>query len=455
MKAKNDFLSYIFIFFYIHFLFIDDLVSAFRDVYKVEAKVREMGSALAESSFILRSIKRRKSTKFQVSAHRRFSGSFAEGGFSAAWFVNNENSETSASSKQKTDLDFDLDVEITIGRQRSSMKHCVIDNGDGFAYVKHDGKKCKLNSKYDDHYSKGKMENKPLSKDGFLLPNQVKFNLLNRSKFFVQTSFLKRFSSTFGDISVDDFNEKVTKATYQQIYKLRLSTKFQMYLTIDLGITIQLDWKTEYIRKWEERERWCPDLASMSAELNKTYLIAKTRGDEKLKEDSILFRYSFAHIEQKIVSLQTTPQRVVYYIAKVIFYKHVKSIDSDLIQSFLLKNTMLWICERIPATNEIWTYPRAMEAIDLLFERLELDLEKDFMAYYFIPELNVLKKYPKRVLTRMKKAVRRIRLNVLSCAEETFSETPKEVLSSLVEKMSEFSKFIDLLKVIRRAQNRI
>ena len=423
-------------------MFLDDVVAEYRDIYLIENQVRDMAQNILKLS-----LKRRKKKQISSSsdAHqRRFSGSFAEGGFSAAWFKPNSNLEDLM-------LDFDVDFETTVGKIDFPQKnHCIINNGQGFALVRYDSERCKLNSKHD---NKIYLRDEVVSKEGFLMPHPLKSYLLglkyknnSRSKFFISTSFLRKW---LNDISIERFDEKVTKATYQQIYLLKIPMQFQLLVTLDYGITIQLDWQTDYIKRWIQRKRQWPDISLMQRELNTTYLIAKCPTEEKSKPDSKLFRYSFAHIEQKIISMQNEPQRVIYYIAKSIFYKHVKSLDPEKVQSFLLKNTMLWICENIPPTNDTWNYLRVLEGVGLLLERLEADIEKGFMSYYFIPEINVIGFYPEHLLVEMAKVVRKIRLDIRLYAEETYSDLPKDVLSFIVERLTVLNRNADIVMAIR------
>ena len=395
-----------------------------------------MANSVAERAF---KNKRRKS-KFPTLDQRRFSGSLVEGGFSAAWFK--------PDSTGVDTLDFDLDFEITIGKMPpSAMNHCIVDNGKGFALVKYNDR-CKLNNKRENEIH---LINQMVNGDGFLMPYALKSYLINpkknaKAKFFISPKYIRQWLT---GISIDEFSERVTKATYQQIYLLKIPKKFQLLLNFDLGITIQLDWQTDYMKRWIKRKRKWPDISLMRQELKTTYLIAKCPGDEKANPDSIFFRYSFSHIEQKIVSMQSESQRIVYYIAKAIFYKHVKSIDPDKIQSFLLKNTMLWICETLPPANDTWSYSRVIEAVDLLLQRLGIDLCKGYMPYYFIPEINVLELYSKKLLVQMDEAVVKIRLNVGLRAEQTYSKLPKEVLSFLIDRLNGFYRYTDLIMSIR------
>lgn len=60
------------------------------------------------------------------------------------------------------------------------------------------------------------------------------------------------------------------------------------------------------------------------------------------------------------------------------------------VQSFLLKNTMLWLCEQYPPHHDMWHYTNIVNAVVLLYKGLLGYLGQRFMPYYFIEEVNIL-----------------------------------------------------------------
>ena len=92
--------------------------------------------------------------------------------------------------------------------------------------------------------------------------------------------------------------------------------------------------------------------------------------------------------------MQSQTQRLVYYISKVAFSRWLKSMNPDKIQTFILKNTMLWFCEDFPPNHDIWDRENVLNTTVLLYKKLLRYFKRSFMPYYFIPQLNVLQKIP-------------------------------------------------------------
>ena len=155
-----------------------------------------------------------------------------------------------------------------------------------------------------------------------------------------------------------------------------------MELSTDIALIIQLDWQTKFIRRWIKRPKVWPNMHDLSTVTNVTYVISKTSHEEKNLTESTEFRYSFAHIERKIVSLQSKSQRLVYYIAKSIFNRWIKPIDSNVVTSFMLKNTMLWMCEKYSPENEIWGSEIETKKILNIISKLYSNLLKNLKENY-------------------------------------------------------------------------
>ena len=155
----------------------------------------------------------------------------------------------------------------------------------------------------------------------------------------------KRISRFFqAPIEIMNTFGNVTKATYLQKYFFYIRRKFYLFLSFDIAITIRLAWMSTYIKRWTKRKRLWPSLETLASELNTSFIIAKPSAEEKNNKLTKELRYSFSHIERKIISMQSNEQRVVYFISKTIFYGSLKPLDPEKVQSFLLKNTMLWFC---------------------------------------------------------------------------------------------------------------
>ena len=71
---------------------------------------------------------------------------------------------------------------------------------------------------------------------------------------------------------------------------------------------------------------------------------------------------------------------------------------------------MLWHCEEYPPDHEFWDDSSSgiINAVQNLFKKLLLAMEKEFLPYYFIPEINVFENIPKALLQQAKLEVEKI-----------------------------------------------
>ena len=79
---------------------------------------------------------------------------------------------------------------------------------------------------------------------------------------------------------------------------------------------------------------------------------------------------------------------------KSLFYRHIKSINSDIVASFWAKSTMMWCMEKYPPQEDFWYEDEV--AVKKLFLELRTAIEKEFLPYYFIPTINVLEQLIKQ-----------------------------------------------------------
>ena len=122
------------------------------------------------------------------------------------------------------------------------------------------------------------------------------------------------------------------------------------------------------------------------------------------------FRYTFSHIERKLMSMLSQQQMFVYFLFKSIFYKHVKSLRPDVIQSYCCKTVMLWTCEKFDPHNLFWgeNWESTVQAVLYLFKELSAAFHRGILQNYFIKQINVIDNLPKRlkdVLTQKIKTV--------------------------------------------------
>ena len=272
-----------------------------------------------------------------------------------------------------------------------TFKNCIIQQKrkPGFVHLKVSG--------YENVIPTHRKINKDffIDNDGFLLPYKIKENIIkpgnkisNKMLDELERKQELLFNKLKTRIKLKYSNGQVTKATTQMLFEL-IEDSSVLGLSLDIAAVLKLNHSSKYITNWSKRNRVWPDLKDLEEELSESYIIAKPSNEEKFNVRTREFRYSFSHIERKIVSLQSIEQRLTYYVAKIIFYQWLKPFDDEKLQSFFLKNTMLWICEEFPPHDKMWDYVNVLNSTKYLYAKLLGYMKKRFMPYYFIPEVNV------------------------------------------------------------------
>jgi len=240
-------------------------------------------------------------------------------------------------------LSLDIDVELMFVQLNETFQHCIIpqEQKPGFVHIK------ALNQDCDFH----KLTPRPMDKkkftddDGFLLPYNIKEHILvdtiYRKKERLEKIIinLQRIISGYSRFAIKlKFTDgKITKATSQFSAELTFDDGYGVLaFSIDIAAVLKITYTSDYIKKWSKRKRIWPDLNDLKEELSNSYVIAKPSKEEKSNGRTREFRYSFGHIERKIISLQSIEQRLAYYVTKIIFYQWLKPFDDEKMESFFL-----------------------------------------------------------------------------------------------------------------------
>ncbi|XP_066914649.1 uncharacterized protein [Clytia hemisphaerica] len=160
-------------------------------------------------------------------------------------------------------------------------------------------------------------------------------------------------------------------------------------------------WWPTVANEWKTRDRAWP----------KKELIHQMTRYAFLKPTSIdkHFKYRFTHIEKLLTGLRTPDQNLNLFILKVLFYKFVKPISPNTLQTFTVKSTMMWACEQYPPDHPWWKIDKGCTPLKMVYymlERMRVDFQRDHLADYFLPSNNVIK--------RTSDATRRKIVNVLT-----------------------------------------
>lgn len=237
-----------------------------------------------------------------------------------------------------------------------------------------------------------------MDSDGYLLSNRIKavyswemfdgkldHNLIKITK--MVASYITK--TPIDQISNPSVNSKFTKATTTFGFDLYIKNQLQLKTSSDFAFVFKLNFPLniyeELLKRWQNTSI---PVQSLTQELNIGYIIAKPSNEDRNDLSSTGFRYSFAHIERKLIQLQSPEKRKVYLIFKSLLYSELKPIDPDHLSSYICKCTMFWFIESHGSwSNEPTVILKVLE--NLLRNLLEY-FERKFMPYYFVPQINVL-----------------------------------------------------------------
>ncbi|XP_066922505.1 uncharacterized protein [Clytia hemisphaerica] len=402
----------------------------FKDIYKMD---REISERIKEFEYSLKN-KDVMQRKFEL----KMAGSISEGGFSARFFK---------ATKQKA---LELDIEFIFVQISKPSKSCVqeISEKPGFVRIKLSGD-CQNLTVPDKSKTKDHLKEVKLSEDGYIKTFSLKENWLD-SIFHFSTKRLKKskkgiqwliafiLNVPLSKITISNPFRKISKAVCEVAYDVEYANQ-KWTLSSDVSIIMRVDWKPRYLLEWEKQKRNWPSNVPAYLVKEESFIIAKPSSADRDNVDTTEFRYSFGHVERKLVSLQTPTQRIVYMIFKSIFYKHIVPLDSEKISSFLAKSVMFDTCENIPSDDKsFWSsdVENIRRVVLYLLDKLQEGCIKGFSPYLFIPGINILENYDVDLLSKM--------IDQIEYLKENFDEI-------LLNTARERKELIVLLKNARNA----
>ena len=407
---------------YFHFVIVCPYKD-FKDIYKLDREISQRIKGLQDR---LRH-KRILEKKFEI----KLAGSISEGGFAARFFKAN---------KQKA---FELDIEFIFFQISKSHKYCIheISEKPGFVRIKLTGNCGNLTDS--GRKTKDHLEEVALCEEGYAKTFSLKEiwldglldfspNRLERAVRGLQWSLAFVLNVPLSKITITNPYRKISKAVCEVAYDVEYANQ-KWTLSSDVSIVMRLDWKPRFLLNWEKRERSWPSNVSGKLVKKESFIIAKPSSAERDNVNTTEFRYSFGHVERKLVSLQTPIQRVVYLIFKSIFYKHILPLDSEKISSFLAKSIMLNTCEKIPSDDKtFWSSePKTVRKVVLyLLSKLQEECIKGFLPYPFISEINILENFDKELLNKIVDKIEYLKRNFDEILLDTGQER-KELMKIL------------------------
>lgn len=322
---------------------------------------------------------------------------------------------------------FELDLEITFFKFHSKYKHCFKDIvvKPGFLQVSVADRTCitpDLQNFHHTFYSSQGIR-KFITNDGYINSYKVKQEYINTTQFSaghksthiteILTAFLT--GELLKNVHTSHVDSEVSKAVSTFSWNVFVNSHLHWKVSLDFAMVFRLDWASPFLVSYRKRSRNWPPMKELESELNVSYIITKTSNEERDNPDSTEFRYSFASLERKLVSLQSETQRKIYLILKSIVYKYIKPIHPEKISSFIAKNIMLWTCEQYPPEHSLWDKDAQsiVKSLQYLFGKLYQMFASKFMPYIFIPTINVLEHLSPDTKQKVAKKLQEISLSPL------------------------------------------
>ena len=301
--------------------------------------------------------------------------------------------------KNKVNKEVELDLEFTVIEIPSTHKHIVEDvtNKKGFVKMSIDkslltyinGINWVIDEKdFHDHFNE-------ITKNGYLMPYYFKQKVLEKVEYRngdreIEFIIAAALNTKPDDIDLTQPVQEVKKAAVGNYLDLLIHGRPVIKISWDVVIMFRIKWWPDVAKEWILRERNWPSLNVIKELTEVSYIIPKPSDELKFEKDTMELRYSFGHLERELISRRTSEQRYIYFIFKSMFYKWIKPLDDDRIQSYVAKTTMLWVCERYPPDNSIWQSKSTVTTLTLLFRELLSAFQKGNLPYYFIPSINVI-----------------------------------------------------------------
>ena len=237
--------------------------------------------------------------------------------------------------------------------------------------------------------------------NGYLLPHRLKEISLDKLRFrnssqTIELLFAYVLNKKLPDITLTNIEQGINKSSVKFDGIVNIENKPWVAISFDAVHLIKLTWWPEIASEWKTRKRNWPDNEDLIKDLTKeSFIIAKPTCDEDSVFNSKEMRYSFSHMERKLVEMRSRFQNMTYLVFKCMIYKWLSPANTEHngIKSFLGKTVMFWVCEDNHKDDKtFWKedYQSLLIVLRHLFEKLLTCLETGFMPYYFIPEINVL-----------------------------------------------------------------
>ena len=189
--------------------------------------------------------------------------------------------------------------------------------------------------------------------NGYLLPYRLKEISLDKLRFrnsnrTIELFFASVLNKKLPDITFTNIEQGINKSSVKFDGIVNIENKPWVAISFDAVHLIKLTWWPEIASEWKTRKRNWPDNEDLIKDLTKeSFIIAKPTCDEDSVFDSKEMRYSFSHMERKLVEMRSRFQNMTYLVFKCMIYKWLSPANTEHngIKSFLGKTVMFWVCE--------------------------------------------------------------------------------------------------------------
>ena len=169
-------------------------------------------------------------------------------------------------------------------------------------------------------------------------------------------------------------------------------------LQFDCAVAVHcLEWPT-VADEWMERERksrWPNKSIVRTISSNGCLLVPKCPLSSKT---SLEWRISFCLVERDLMKLLKEEQKQCYILLKGIWRQFLKPPSGKALQSYHLKNVLLWECENVDI--EDWTSGNIVTRVKGLLSRLKMYIENRHCPHYIVPANNLFHDIDADVLHR-------------------------------------------------------
>ena len=208
---------------------------------------------------------------------------------------------------------------------------------------------------------------------------------------------------------------------------------------IDFVLAINCESWPAIAEEWKTRTRMWPPKCLVDKIVNDGFHVipkASPGGDAELE-----WRLSFSKAELTLAGNRTHVQKKCYYIFKTMFKENLT--ESEIISSYYLKTIMMWATEQNPP--EYWREDNIGQAVIGLLDDLYQAVITGYLPHYFIPQNNLLKHIPIKLLNQEADNILSLRKHVMKTnrGEPPIPDDQHEVHLSIKEFKLLKAKYIE------------